>query len=100
MKVRTDFVSNSSSSSYIFSINFKEYDFDLFVENVCMQCDENESIGKKPKDPKLYADNRAILEYCLRYCELLHLGDVVISRKREIHRRGYRREKNYGSGRA
>ena len=89
MKIRSDFVSNSSSSSYVFSINFKHYDFDLFVENVCMQCDENARLGEKPADPRLYADNRALLEYCLRYYELLHLGDVVVSRKREIYRRGY-----------
>ena len=89
MKIRSDFVSNSSSSSYVFSINFKKYDFDLFVENVCMQCDENAKLGEKPADPKLYAENRAILEYCLQYYELLHLGDVTVSRKREIYRRGY-----------
>lgn len=89
MKTREDFVSNSSSSSYVFSINFKKYDFDLFVENVCMQCDGNAKLGKKPADSRLYADNRAILEYCLRYYELLHLGTVTLSREREIYRRGY-----------
>ena len=38
MKVRRDFVSNSSSSSYIVAVDFSAYDLDLFVEKVCDKC--------------------------------------------------------------
>lgn len=82
MKTRTDFVSNSSSSSYVFSANFRKYGFNLFVRTVCDQCDNGEDDGE------LRERNAAILNYCLRYFEAAYLGEIVLGRKKEIHRRG------------
>ena len=83
MKIRTDFVSNSSSSSFVFSANFKKFGFDDFVKAVCEQCDDGEN------DNRLRGDNEAILRYCLKYFELLYIGELVKGRKTETYRRGY-----------
>lgn len=83
MKVRTDFVSNSSSSSFVFSADFKKFGFDDFVKAVCDECDGGEN------DERIRNNNKAVLMYCLRYFELLHLGRLVRGRKKEIIRRGY-----------
>lgn len=83
MKIRTDFVSNSSSSSYVFSIDFSKYKFDDFVRDVCSQCDAGEN------SERVRQNNDAMLRYCLRFFELLHLGQLVKGRRKDIYKKGY-----------
>ena len=84
MKTRSDFVSNSSSSSYILAVDFHKYDFDLFVKTVCDNCEDKNEPNKEVR-----GRNEAILRYCLGFNELLFLGTLVDGRKKETYRRGY-----------
>ena len=83
MKIREDFVSNSSSSSYVISVNFKKYSFNTFIENVCEQCSTNDDDDKTP------SENRAILEYCLKFFERVCLGEIAVGREVKTYKRGF-----------
>lgn len=81
MKIRTDFVSNSSSSSYIIAVNHTKYSFNDFLKDI-----EEESIMKKGfgicETPEFIEEmcnmNRRNLDYHLHSSELLFLGDLVL----------------------
>lgn len=85
MKIRNDFVSNSSSSSYIVAIDFDKYDFGLFVKKVREKCSDEKQTSEKPGD--IANENEAALRSgMLREC--LYLGCPVVGRIKEIWRRG------------
>lgn len=72
--IRNDFVSNSSSSSFILTID-KSYPLNDFVRKVSENC-----IDKKYKypDPNLQSMNEKILSYCLDQNVLACLGSVYL----------------------
>lgn len=82
MKTRCDFVSNSSSSSFVFALDFKKYGFEEFVKNVCDQCNDETN-----RDPEVDRANEAVLKYCLQFYELLFLGSWKVGRKTHLFRR-------------
>jgi len=80
VKVRTDFVSNSSSSSYVLALDFGKFDFGLFVDRVCGNCSSSPFSGKKPARPPRLSDfkvkNEAALRYGLTNMYLTFLGEL------------------------
>lgn len=88
MKIRGDFVSNSSSSSYVVAIDFSKYDINLFVKKVCDKCTGLPDEAKKrriPDDVRLA--NEAVLRQGLM-SECLYIGNPVVGRIKERWRRG------------
>jgi len=85
MKIRHDFISNSSSSSYIVALDFKKYPFDLFVKAVCEKCNEGYR-NKGAFDSTRYVNEAALRSGMLMEC--LYLGRPVVGKVREIWRRG------------
>ena len=74
MKVRTDFVSNSSSSSFICAVN-GTYDLPSLAKDIAKGCSNPKA---KWHDPELKVFNAATVEHCLEnYC-LLFLGQLKI----------------------
>lgn len=88
MKIRLDFVSNSSSSSYIVAIDFSKYDVNLFIKKVCDKCMGMQDNAKRSRiqDDIRFA-NEAVLRQGLM-SECLYLGNPVIGRIKERWRRG------------
>ena len=88
MKIRMDFVSNSSSSSYVVAIDFSKYDVNLFVKKVCDKCTglQDEAKRSRIQDDIRFA-NEAVLRQGLM-SECLYLGNPVIGRITERWRRG------------
>lgn len=88
MKIRLDFVSNSSSSSYVVAIDFSKYDVNLFVKKVCDKCTglPDEAKRSRIQDDIRFA-NEAVLRQGLM-SECLYLGNPVIGRIKERWRRG------------
>ena len=88
MKIRMDFVSNSSSSSYVVAIDFSKYDVNLFVKKVCDKCTglQDEAKRSRIQDDIRFA-NEAVLRQGLM-SECLYLGNPVIGRIKERWRRG------------
>lgn len=94
MKVRNDYVSNSSSSSYIVALR-KEDSLDDFIEDVVKGCttsrveydeDDNEIVVELEPDEKKYIEhlnkcNRRNLDYCLNTYEQLFLGSMYVGWK-------------------
>lgn len=70
MKVRNDFVSNSSSSSFICAVN-STYSIKDFAKDLGKSCTNKKA---RYHDPELADRNRMILEFCLNTYELLYLG--------------------------
>lgn len=88
MKIRLDFVSNSSSSSYIVAIDFSKYDVNLFVKKVCDKCTGLPDDAKRRRiSDDVRLANEAILRQGLM-SECLYLGNPVIGRIKERWRRG------------
>lgn len=88
MKIRRDFVSNSSSSSYIVAIDFSKYDFDLFVEKVCDKCDGGRHAAKlRGWDADVRRTNEAVLRYGFM-TECLYIGNPIVGRVKEKWKRG------------
>lgn len=88
MKIRQDFVSNSSSSSYVVAIDFSKYDVDLFVKKVCDKCTGRPDGAKRRRvSDDVGLANEAVLRQGLM-SECLYLGNPVIGRIKERWRRG------------
>lgn len=76
MKIRSDFVSNSSSSSYVVacpSIHLNDVIKDL--SDAC--CNEQDAYH----DPSLAARNKLILDFCINTYQLAFLGQLVLETK-------------------
>ena len=82
MKIRIDFVSNSSSSSFVVACH-KDYRFDDFVNDVTNECIKH---AKSPYDDawkdNLVKINSAILNYGLIANECLYLGNLRVDNEK------------------
>lgn len=88
MKIRRDFVSNSSSSSYVVAVDFSKYDVDLFVKKVCDRCAGlPDGAKKRGVSDDVRLANEAVLRQGLM-SECLYLGNPVIGKIKERWRRG------------
>ena len=72
MKIRSDFVSNSSSSSFVIAVNSIEMPLSMFCKKLADACVTSSS------DAVLVDQNVLRLEYCLSENVLLHLGHLFI----------------------
>ena len=70
MKLRNDFVSNSSSCSFVIAIN-KEYNLKDFVKDLAEECTNPKS---EYHNKDLAERNKRILDFCLNTYELAFLG--------------------------
>ena len=75
MKIRFDFVSNSSSSSYV--ISCKADYVDRFVKDLARACTDRHSKDEW-HDPNLAKRNERILDFCFNSFELMFLGDLTL----------------------
>ena len=74
MKIRSDYVSNSSSSSFIVVLP-KDYSLDKFIGEAVKSCSEKKEYDEdKAWVDKLDKSNRINLEYCLNNYKLLFIG--------------------------
>ena len=80
MKTRNDFVSNSSSCSFVVSVKHREYPFGDFVEDLVADC--RSSAEQEYDTPESMARldemNRRNLLYHLKASELLFLGELEV----------------------
>ena len=79
MKIRTDFVSNSSSCSFVIAVN-STYSIDKLAKDIAAT-----TVNKNAEwhDPKLKSRNERILKFCMSTNQLAWLGGVVIGK--EVH---------------
>ena len=84
MKVRSDFISNSSSSSFIVSCQ-KQY-LDAIIKDIAKAC-----VCKKSRyhNKMLEARNKRILDFCLKTYQLIFIGDLVIETRKKIYNLDY-----------
>jgi hypothetical protein len=75
--IREDFVSNSSSTSFIIALNTNECSIKKFVHDVCYNCLDEESIDKLHNE-KLMDHNVINLAYHLDNTRLLFLGEAYV----------------------
>ena len=88
MKIRRDFVSNSSSSSYVVAIDFSKYDVNLFVKKVCDKCTgQPDGVKRRRVSDDVRLANEAVLRQGLM-SECLYIGNPIVGRIKEIWRRG------------
>ena len=76
MKIRTDYVSNSSSSSFVVVLP-KDYEFKKFIKDVARGCVANPDWDGYTKEEiaRVKEKNIRNLDYCLNTHELLFLGN-------------------------
>lgn len=84
MKARTDFVSNSSSSSFVVACK-KEFLKDI-AKDLARAC-----VNKRDKyhDKELSKNNQCILDFCLKTFQLVFLGKLLIETKEETYSLDY-----------
>ena len=84
MKTRTDFVSNSSSSSFVVACK-KELLKDI-AKDLARAC-----VNKRDKyhDKELGKNNQCILDFCLKTFQLVFLGELLLETKEEIYSLDY-----------
>lgn len=70
--IRNDFVSNSSSSSYVVCVG-KNYPINTFVKDVCKKCVDKKSNWKELRDR-----NETSLKFHIQNARLLFLGEVYV----------------------
>lgn len=76
MKIRSDYVSNSSSSSFVLVLP-KDAELKKFIKDIVRSCSRNPEYDITKEDKKELDDfNRINLEYCMRTYELLFLGEI------------------------
>lgn len=84
MKTRTDFVSNSSSSSFVVACK-KELLKDI-AKDLARAC-----VNKRGKyhDKELGKNNQCILDFCLKTFQLAFLGELLLETKEETYSLDY-----------
>ena len=84
MKTRTDFVSNSSSSSFVVACK-KEFLKDI-AKDLARAC-----VNKRDKyhDKELSKNNQCILDFCLKTFQLVFLGKLLLETKEETYSLDY-----------
>ena len=84
MKTRTDFVSNSSSSSFVVACK-KELLKDI-AKDLARAC-----VNKRDKyhDKELSKNNQCILDFCLKTFQLVFIGDFLLETKEKTYSLDY-----------
>lgn len=85
MKVRNDYVSNSSSSSYIIAMHLNQ-SLNCLISDIVKSCtDQKDYDYDEGYIQRLNEENRRNMDYCWNTYQLLFLGDLVIgSHKNEF----------------
>ena len=78
MKIRSDYVSNSSSSSFVVVLP-KDYNQDDFIDDVVRACsDDKDGDYDDEFVEKLNKFNRRNLDFCMNSYELLFIGELEV----------------------
>lgn len=86
MKTRVDFVSNSSSCSFIIAAN-KQYDFMSMIEDICFDCvEKTECAYDQTYIDRVNHENSVNLYFNLKNFELLFLGSLIVKDQSPIER--------------
>ena len=78
MKIRNDYVSNSSSSSFVVVLP-KDYNQDDFIDDVVRACSDDRDVDYDDEFvEKLNKFNRRNLDFCMNSYELLFIGELEV----------------------
>lgn len=87
MKTRIDFVSNSSSCSFVIALD-KDFALNDFIAEACKGCLKHVSSDDSEEFVKQQDEfNKAVLDYHLRASELLYLGCLCIGKVQDVFRK-------------